>query len=285
MQLFAIANATSSATQEVRARLVTLGLEETDAIEDADVVILAVGELEGQLWAKTTHGLRDRVNHGVVAVMSARCARSDWFELLGTVPALVSASATSSELLARLHDARDARKRLELSAAGERRLALLRQSLEEVSMIDMRTGMYNRRFLITRLREALSAARRYDRPLTLCVFRVEDYDALVDAQGDEVATQMVDALCDQLAASLRSADIQAWIHKDEFALLLPETPGEGAQRVLDRVAEQARAIGEERGIPFAVLGVYASPGKDDTNADAFVDDTRSKLPATDAAGD
>src|SRR5690625_7009237 len=93
--------------------------------------------------------------------------------------------------------------------------------------------------MLSRLREALSATRLYGRPLTLCVIRVRAYDALVRTLGDDRVGRLVEALSDNLAASLRSADVQAWIGTDEFALLLPETPEEGAQRVVNRVIEQA----------------------------------------------
>lgn len=280
MHVFAMANTSSSAASEVRARLTGLGLTEIDELSSAEVVILAVGALEGRVWSRNMHALRERVSQGVVAVLSSSCAEDDWRELLPHVPTLVSCGSTQAELLARIAGAADARQRMELSLAGERRLSLLRQSLEEVSMIDMRTGMYNRRFLITRLREALSAARRYARPLTLCVFRIEDYEALVSAHGDDDVVQMIESLSDLLSASLRSADVQAWIHQNEFALLLPETSEEGAQRVVDRVIEQAANIGEERGVAFRVSGHYASPDSKDVSAEAFVERARKSLEST-----
>lgn len=277
MQVFAIANTSSSATPEVRARLLSFGLTEVEDVAAASVVILAVGELEGRTLVRTVHALRERVSQGLVAVLSSSCAEDDWSALLPKAPSMVSCGATQAELRARLLGADEARQRMELSLTGERRLSLLRQSLEEVSMIDMRTGMYNRRFLNTRLREALSAARRYARPLTLCVFRIEDYAGLVDSEGDDAVAQMIESLSDQLSASLRSADVQAWMQEDEFALLLPETPEEGAQRVVDRVIEQAATIGAERGAAFRVSGHYESPNAEEVSAEAFIDRARRGL--------
>lgn len=280
MQVFAIANTSSSATPEVRARLLSFGLTEATDVAAADVVVLAVGALEGQSLVRTMHTLRERVSSGLVAVLSSSCTEGDWHALLPKVPSLVSCAATEQELRARLSGAEEARQRMELAMAGERRLTLLRQSLEEVSMIDMRTGMYNRRFLNTRLREALSAAKRYARPLTLCVFRIQDYVDLVASEGDDVVAQMIESLSDVLSASLRSADVQAWIQEDEFAILLPETPAEGAQRVVDRVISQAQAIGSERGVAFRVFGHYASPDADEVSAEAFIERARNGLRAS-----
>lgn len=282
MRVFAIANPTSQAASEVRARLESLGLSESTDVSNADVVVIAVGHLEGGAFSLMLSGLRERIPTGLLALLSVECTEDDWREVLMHAPAAASVSAPKHELISRIVTTNASRHRFELSIAGERRLALLRQSLEEVSMIDMRTGMYNRRFLITRVREAVAASRRYNRPLTLCVFKVIDYDSLVLEESDDVVITLIEVLSDRLASSLRSADVQAWIADDEFALLLPETPEEGAERVVGRVIEQAAEIGHDRGVAFQLIGRYASPATDDASAEAFVERTRSMLHAAES---
>lgn len=277
MSRYALVNPESSAAMEVRDRLDTLGYQEADDPGTSEILVVAVGRLEGRQCVRLVQMLRAEGHQGVAAVMSARCETDDWSALLGFVPAMVSCGAARPELSARLADAADATQRMELARTGQRKLSLLRASLEEVSMIDMRTGMYNRRFLLTRLREALSATRRYGRPLTLCVFRVRAYDALVRTFGDDRVGRLVEALSDKLAASLRSADVQAWIGTDEFALLLPETPEEGAQRVVNRVIEQAVEVGQEHGIEFAVFGQFSNPTDVDNSAEEFLERLRMQL--------
>lgn len=285
MRVFAIANPTSQATYEVRTRLESIGLTEGTDAEVADVVVVAVGVHEGGAFALLLAGLRERVSAGLVAILSSECGDDDWREVLQHAPSVVSAAAPRQEVLARAANAAGARLRYELSIAGERRLALLRKSLEEVSMIDMRTGMYNRRYLVTRLREAISASRRYNRPLTLCVFKIVDYDGLLRAETDDTVVALIEILSDRLAASLRSADVQAWIANDEVALMLPETPEEGAERVVNRVLEQADEIGRERSVAFRLIGSYASPSTDDTSSEAFVERARAQLHAAGATRD
>lgn len=277
MSRYALVNPESSAAMEVRDRLDTLGYQEADDHGASEILIVAVGRLEGRQCVRQVQMLRTAGHQGVAAVLSARCETDDWSALLAFVPTMVSCSAARPELSARLADAGDATQRMELARTGQRRLSLLRASLEEVSMIDMRTGMYNRRFLLTRLREALSATRRYGRPLTLCVFRIHDYDALVRTLGDDRVGRVIEALSDKLAASLRSADVQAWIGTDEFALLLPETPEDGARRVVNRVIEQAIEIGQEHGIEFSVHGNFSIPTDADNSAEEFLERLRKQL--------
>lgn len=277
MSRYALVNPESSAAMEVRDRLDTLGYQEADDHGASEILIVAVGRLEGRQCVRQVQMLRTAGHQGVAAVLSARCETDDWSALLAFVPTMVSCSAARPELSARLADAGDATQRMELARTGQRRLSLLRASLEEVSMIDMRTGMYNRRFLLTRLREALSATRRYGRPLTLCVFRIHDYDALVRTLGDDRVGRVIEALSDKLAASLRSADVQAWIGTDEFALLLPETPEDGARRVVNRVIEQAIEIGQEHGIEFSVHGNFSVPTDADNSAEEFLERLRKQL--------
>lgn len=262
---------------EVRSRLETLGYTESEDVGSADILIVSVGRLEGRQLVRQVQMLRTASHQGVAAVLSARCETDDWTALLPYVPAIVSCSAARPEMSARLEDAGEATQRMELARTGQRRLSLLRASIEEVSMIDMRTGMYNRRFLLTRLREALSATRRYGRPLTLCVFRIEGYDALVQELGDDRVGHVIEALSDTLAASLRSADVQAWIATSEFALLLPETPLEGAQRVVDRVEQQVQDVGEDHHLNLSVVSKFSVPSDEDSSAEVFLERLRSML--------
>lgn len=270
MSRYALVNSESSAAMEVRSRLETLGYTESEDVGSADILIVSVGRLEGRQLVRQVQMLRTASHQGVAAVLSARCETDDWTALLPYVPAIVSCSAARPEMSARLEDAGEATQRMELARTGQRRLSLLRASIEEVSMIDMRTGMYNRRFLLTRLREALSATRRYRRPLTLAVFRIREYDTLVRTLGDDRVGRVIEALSDKLAASLRSADVQAWIGTDEFALLLPETPEEGALRVVNRVIEQGKEVGEEHGIELSVAGKFSNPTDVDHSAEEFL---------------
>lgn len=271
MSQYALVNPESSAAVEVRSRLETLEYVESADAGSADILIVAVGRLEGRQLVRQVQMLRAASHQGVAAVLSARCETDDWTALLPYIATMVSCSAAPPEISARFEDAGAATQRMELASTGQRRLSLLRASIEEVSMIDMRTGMYNRRFLLTRLREALSATRRYQRPLTLAVFRILEYDTLVRTLGDDSVGRVIEALSDKLAASLRSADVQAWIGTDEFALLLPETPEEGALRVVNRVLEQGKEIGAEHGIQLSVTGQFSNPTEADHSAEEFLE--------------
>lgn len=276
MRQYLVVNPNSSATAEVHARLQGVGLEKVTDSERADLLIVAVGRGEGRSQTQALQAVQRGVHQGIAAVVSSRCVAGDWHAMLCHSPVTVSCGASPAELVARLEASREAAQQLELAQAGKKRLSMLRASIEEVSMIDMRTGMYNRRFLLTRLREALSASRRYKRPVTLCIFRVDNYRELIAEHGDKLLSQLIEALSDQFAASLRTSDIQAWIGHNEFAFLLPETPSEGAGIVVERVQQQAKEVGKSYNVEPTVVGHYLSPDpQDDVSAEAFIERVRA----------
>lgn len=203
--------------------------------------------------------MMDQSEGSVVAVVPAAASPELWKQALQIAPMTVAAEAGVAELRARLSSAEDARRKTDLAQSRTRDLGLMRRSIEEVALIDMQTGLYNRRFLVTRLREALAAAQRYARPLSLCVIALEGMDALVEEVGEDEFFATIEELVDRLTTSLRSADVTAWLGDGCIALLLPETPTEGANRVMDRVIELAEELSDERNLSLQVqCGVAAA---------------------------
>ena len=274
MRTFYWADSTSAGCVQVQSRLEACGLTLASSAEQASVLVLAVGAGEGEDLASVMESLRGREAHGVLAVLLPDALPEDWRAAALHVPQAVSVEASALELSSRFDVAREARRRQELSFAGERRLQLLRQSLEEVSMIDMRTGMYNRRFLVTRLREALAASRRYARPLSLCLFRIDDYDAIERLEDGEALGGVLESLVDQLEGSKRSADVLAWIARDEFALLLPETGEDGAKIVARRVEAAARTLSVAPGRTLVLHSCVAVPKDGEASAEEFIEEAR-----------
>ncbi|HXG75005.1 MAG TPA: GAF domain-containing protein, partial [Gaiellaceae bacterium] len=106
-----------------------------------------------------------------------------------------------------------------LSAA--RRLA----RVESGSVVDPATGVRNNRGYRQELEREVARAERTGRPLSLVV---------VDADGEDV--REVAALLSRL---VRSTDVACRRRAHELALVLPETPAAGAERLVARVREEA----------------------------------------------
>jgi len=123
----------------------------------------------------------------------------------------------------------DMRRRLiEMS----RQLAAAYRELEIVSQRDALTGVSNRGHFDVSLEQESSRARRARAALSVILVDVDFFKAYNDHYGHQAG----DACLRQVAQALRSAcrrpaDLVARYGGEEFALLLPETPSEGAAAV------------------------------------------------------
>ncbi len=82
-------------------------------------------------------------------------------------------------------------------------------------------------------------AARYGNPLTCVVARIGNYRKIVAASGREAGEGALVQLAGGLRQAIRGIDHLFRSDLDEFTILLPETPGEGAEVVLGRIREQA----------------------------------------------
>jgi diguanylate cyclase (GGDEF)-like protein len=140
------------------------------------------------------------------------------------------------QAVARLIDARD-----ELGRAKEE-LSKLNEQLRHKSLHDELTGLSNRRGFDEQVQNYLAQARRDQRPLTLILCDVDFFkrynDRLGHSEGD-ACLRHVASLLTQVCR--RPLDHAARYGGEAFALLLPNTPVEGAlnfamalQHALDR---------------------------------------------------
>ncbi len=106
---------------------------------------------------------------------------------------------------------------------------------------DALTGLANRRALDERLEEELDRARRYRTHLSLVLVDIDDFKQVNDRYGHQSGDELLRAFATALSGSLRELDLAARFGGEEFALLLPGTPTEGACIV----AEQIRRIVSE----------------------------------------
>jgi diguanylate cyclase (GGDEF)-like protein len=124
-------------------------------------------------------------------------------------------------------DAAEAQMRL--AAAGE--LVELRRTALSLARVDALTGLRNRRSLIESLTAELKRALRECRPLSVLLVDTDQF-AGVHALGHSKSDEWLRRLSSELEKSLnRPADFVARYSPQEFAVILPGTPAEGAHKV------------------------------------------------------
>lgn len=114
-------------------------------------------------------------------------------------------------------------------------------SLEQMVVSDPLTGLHNRRYLMDRLTQEMQRADRHNEPLAFAMIDLDGFKPINDQFGHVVGDKVLRAVGGAVARCVRVSDIAARYGGDEFAIILPQTPPEGAMRVVERVL---RSIGE-----------------------------------------
>lgn len=163
---------------------------------------------------------------------------------VGTVAALLLLLALGSHYLslrATVH-----RKTLALNASIQE-LETANRTLARRAATDALTGLANRASFYERAALEMVRARRYDRALALALLDLDRFKTINDTYGHLTGDAVLSTFAARLSDKLRDADLLARLGGDEFALLLPETRGDEAVVMLERV----RAEIQERPIDYA----------------------------------
>jgi diguanylate cyclase (GGDEF)-like protein len=119
--------------------------------------------------------------------------------------------------------------------------ALLLKRVEALSVTDDLTHLYNSRYLNQVLRRETKRASRSGRPLSLLFIDLDGFKSINDTHGHLFGSRALVEAAAVIRRSARETDVVSRFGGDEFALVLPDTGGEGAfavgERIRDRLAE------------------------------------------------
>ena len=119
--------------------------------------------------------------------------------------------------------------------------ALLLKRAEALSVTDDLTHLYNSRYLNQVLRKETKRASRSGRPLSLLFIDLDGFKAINDTHGHLFGSRALVEAAAVIRQSARETDVVARFGGDEFALILPDTGGEGAYAVGERIRERIAA--------------------------------------------
>jgi diguanylate cyclase (GGDEF)-like protein len=109
------------------------------------------------------------------------------------------------------------------------------ERLRHLAYVDALTGIFNRRFFERRIQEEIDRARRGRRSLAVLMADIDQFKKLNDEFGHLVGDEVLRQVSAALSATLRKADVVCRYGGEEFAILLPETGGENALAVAEKV--------------------------------------------------
>lgn len=121
------------------------------------------------------------------------------------------------------------------------RIRKLQMTLEQMVVSDPLTGLHNRRYLMDRLVQEMQRSHRHGEPLAFAMIDLDGFKPINDQFGHVLGDKVLRAVGNAISKSIRVSDVAARYGGDEFGLILPQTPPEGAMRVCERLL---RAISE-----------------------------------------
>ena len=146
------------------------------------------------------------------------------------------------------------------------------QRLVEMNTKDALTGVYNRRYLETRMGEEFGRHRRYSRKLTLVMFDIDHFKLVNDNHGHPCGDFILQSVADAVAGRIRSSDCLARYGGEEFSCLLQETDLNSGVFLAERFRRQVEEMVHDfRGTQVRVtISLGVSELRSDDTLEQFV---------------
>jgi len=115
------------------------------------------------------------------------------------------------------------------------------QRLEALATTDYLTSLLNHRAFQERLETESSRALRYSRCFSLLMLDIDHFKRINDIYGHQAGDEILRQLALQILGNCRETDVVARYGGEEFAVILPETRGDQAQAMAERMRSSVEA--------------------------------------------
>jgi diguanylate cyclase (GGDEF)-like protein len=145
-----------------------------------------------------------------------------------------------------------------------------RLELENSSLHDRLTGLYNQRYLTQRLQEEYLRAARYNEPLSVMAIDFDQFEQVNSRYGRPVGDRLLSACARILNRICRQVDVVTRAGGDEFVVVLPNTHFAGSLVIAQRVSQDVSGAAIEEGATRVgcevSVGVACYPNRDVSSA-------------------
>lgn len=107
--------------------------------------------------------------------------------------------------------------------------------LHQLSMIDVLTNIYNRRYFFEIAKNLTSIATREQKPLSLLMIDIDYFKKINDNYGHQAGDFVLVNLVKEIEKSMRTSDVFARIGGEEFSILLDDTSIDGAKIIAEKI--------------------------------------------------
>ncbi len=131
-------------------------------------------------------------------------------------------------------EARVAKRTQELTEANQR--------LDDLANTDTLTGLPNRRYAMQSLADEWKVSSNNQSPLACMMIDADGFKQINDTYGHDAGDAVLNALARRLQNAVRTDDIVCRLGGDEFLIICPNTPLEGAIKVAESVRKEVATL-------------------------------------------
>lgn len=132
-------------------------------------------------------------------------------------------------------------------ALNQERVQMM-QALKKLSITDALTGLYNARHFYEQIKTEMDRFNRYGHELSLLLLDIDRFKVYNDTYGHLEGDKILAGIAQVIRSCLRKLDTAYRYGGEEFVVVLPETSGEEAHTVAERIRS---AVADE---PFPAPG-------------------------------
>jgi len=114
----------------------------------------------------------------------------------------------------------------------------MHKKMQDLTIMDDLTGLFNYRFFRSKLSDEMRRADRYHQQMGLLMIDIDHFKDLNDTQGHQTGNIILQELASVLKQSVRDVDIVARYGGEEFMVILPQTDLENGRKIAERIRSQ-----------------------------------------------
>ncbi len=141
------------------------------------------------------------------------------------------------------------------SLAAQAAVAIRNARLEDLSLKDSLTDVYNRRYFMARLEEETRRQPRFAEPVALVLMDLDHFKSINDQHGHPAGDEALKEVARLLLKHSRDFTVVTRYGGDEFAVLLVNTTKTGALNYAERIRALLAQHGFSHGVTTASFGV------------------------------
>ena len=125
---------------------------------------------------------------------------------------------------------------------------------------DVKTGLFNNGFFMTRLTEEIARTRRNNSTSSIIILDIDKFKTFNDTYGHIAGDKVLECLAQAIKLGIRSEDIASRFGGEEFTVLLPDSDSKAAWIVAERLRNSVTTMNVPWDVPLPQvtisLGIY-----------------------------